>query len=159
MLVKRKCLHCGKEFYTHHWRINIGKGKFCCKNCYHIFSKGKHLSPQTEFKKGQKSYVSPEKRKYGKEHWNWKGGRYKSERGYILIIAPNHPNKTKQGYIRQHRLIVEQIIGRYLNKIEVVHHINGILDDNRPENLYLFNSHSEHEKFHKKSYQLISNII
>lgn len=69
-------------------------------------------------------------------------------RGYIWIFKPNHPNSTPNGYIREHRYVLEQKIGRYLKKSEVVHHLNGIKSDNRPENLELFFNQSKHIKFH-----------
>jgi hypothetical protein len=64
--------------------------------------------------------------------------------GYIYIHIPNHPNIKQSGYFAEHRYVVEQAIGRYLNKSEVVHHINHRKDDNRIENLALFGSAGMH---------------
>ena len=76
-------------------------------------------------------------------------GRIK-RKGYWCIYKPEHPLAQKQGYISEHRLIMEKHIGRYLKPEEVVHHINGIKDDNRIENLMLFANQKEHIKYHKK---------
>lgn len=65
--------------------------------------------------------------------------------GYIYIRMPKHPNAILGGYIAEHRLIIEKNIGRKLKSNEVVHHTNGIRDDNRIENLKLC-SQSEHCK-------------
>lgn len=67
-----------------------------------------------------------------------KGLTYKN--GYALKWAPDHPRENR-GRVREHILVVEEQIGRYLVKGENVHHKNGVRDDNRPENLELWVSH------------------
>jgi len=84
---------------------------------------------------------------------NWKGG-IKKDRNYILVNSPDHPYKNSYGYVYQHRLVIEEAIGRYLESEEVIHHINGNASDNRIENLMLFASQSEHLKYYKKQDKL-----
>ncbi len=83
---------------------------------------------------------------------NWNGlngyGHTKAHnRGYILAYAPKHPHAHKDGYIMLHTVIMERHIGRYLEKNEVVHHINHDRKDNRLENLQLMDKH-EHCVMH-----------
>ena len=68
---------------------------------------------------------------------HWSGGRIVDKDGYILILQKDHPHADSGGYVREHRLVMEGMIGRYLEPVEVVHHRNNIKDDNRPENLEL----------------------
>ena len=87
--------------------------------------------------------------KKGNKHWNWKGGRREGWHGYIFVYNPIHPNCNIRGYVREHRLIMEKYLGRYLTEDEVIHHKNGIKDDNRIENLSISNV-SEHIKAYFK---------
>ncbi len=76
----------------------------------------------------------------------WKGGQYKSK-GRIMVMMKTHPY-ARGGYIRKSRLVMEKMLGRYLKREEVVHHINKIVDDDSPDNLQLFPNQSIHAKFH-----------
>lgn len=67
--------------------------------------------------------------------------------GYRTVFFPSHPRASKEGYIMEHILIMENVIGRHLEKGEVIHHINRIRDDNRVENLQLMTV-SEHMRLH-----------
>ena len=87
------------------------------------------------------------KGKTGSESRGWKGGRHK-RLGYILVYSPNHPHKNATGYVREHRLIMEKHLSRFLKPEEKVHHINGIKDDNRIENLMLLPNKGEHTRIH-----------
>ena len=68
----------------------------------------------------------------------WKGGRSRHKAGYIVIRVPNHPRATKTNYVFEHILVMEELLGRHLRPEETVHHLNGVKDDNRPENLELW---------------------
>jgi hypothetical protein len=59
-------------------------------------------------------------------------------RGYVLIRAPEHPRASGSGYVFEHLLVAEEMLGRHLLPGETIHHRNGVRDDNRPENLELW---------------------
>lgn len=126
------CIDCGNKLGkgTYH-KIGINKR---CLSCWHKLL-----------------------REHPESHPNWKGGKNIDKSGYVLIYNPNHQFSNALGYIREHRLIAEKCLGRNLTKREVIHHINGVKNDNRPENLYLFKSDKEHRINENKV--MISNLI
>ena len=83
----------------------------------------------------------------GSSNCNYKGGRTIDSYGYVKILSPNHPFKDSKGYVKEHRLVMEQHLGRYLTKDEIVHHINEDKQDNRVENLQL-TDRTKHQNHH-----------
>lgn len=81
---------------------------------------------------------------FGDKPHNWKGGRFKRE-GYVFVLSRDHPFADAQGYVREHRLVMEKFLGRIIPRELVVHHINGIKTDNRIENLQLL-TQKEHRR-------------
>jgi len=91
--------------------------------------------------------------KRGTDTSNWRGGKRKHKDGYIEIWLPTHPNAHPNGYVFESHLVAEKALGRYLTKNEIVHHINGIKDDNRNSNL-LICTESYHQWLHNKMRRL-----
>ncbi len=63
--------------------------------------------------------------------------------GYIKIWSSDHPNKDSSGYVLEHRLVYEHYLyilfdeHVYIPDHMDVHHLNGVKDDNRIQNLQL----------------------
>ena len=95
--------------------------------------------------------------KRGKDCTVWKGGRCKTDDGYILIYVPREDRFYNMAncnhYVPEHRLIMAEHLGRCLNRSEIVHHLNGIRTDNRLINLALLNRNNHSSKTLLKSLQ------
>lgn len=84
----------------------------------------------------------------GPEAANWRGGRTRSGSGYVRIFKPDHPGANCNGYVYEHRYVMEQKLGRLLEKGELVDHIDRNRSNNHPDNLRLQPSRSAHVKDH-----------
>jgi hypothetical protein len=133
-MIKVNCLKCGKEFNARVGEVHKGFGKFCSRQCCWKFIR-KYDEFKTcpvcnqMFKPRLHTQVWCSKKCHGVV---MRGLTRKIDKdGYILVVDPNNPLR----YIREHRLVMQQYLGRILTVVEVIHHINGIRDDNRIENL------------------------
>lgn len=121
------------------------KGGKCNSSTVHSALLGREI-PIRDRRSAMALVLSKHKRRSykGHNHPQWKGGKFKASSGYIFILQPDHPYANIHGYVREHRLVMEKILGRYLLPSEIVHHKNAIKTDNRPENLQVFSSKAEH---------------
>lgn len=79
----------------------------------------------------------------------WKIERTISKGEYMYAVVPGHPNATKHGYVLEHRVVMENHLGRLLGPNELVHHLNGDRKDNSLKNLQVM-SREEHTRTHHR---------
>lgn len=81
---------------------------------------------------------------------NWRDGTTRRKDGRIEVSCPQHPHAYATGRVLRARLVAEwEILHRLLLPGEVVHHRNGVVDDDRPENLAVM-ANAEHTALHQR---------
>lgn len=65
----------------------------------------------------------------GMSSYMWKGGRYVNDSGYAMVYYPNHPRANHNGYVREHIISAERVLGKELPMKSVIHHPFGRKDD------------------------------
>ncbi len=88
----------------------------------------------------------------GKDNARWKGGRWKENNGYIVVNIGR--NKKR----REHSVVMENYLGRKLEPIELIHHIDGNKSNNNIENLFLC-SKSKHATLHKDMEKIVLDLF
>lgn len=73
----------------------------------------------------------------------WNGGVKLHSSGYVMLLMKGHHEADTNGYIFEHRYVMEQHLKRRLAPNEIVHHKNGIKIDNRLDNLQVM-TQAEH---------------
>ena len=131
----KTCPNCEKKFQVYYYRKDIAI--YCSNKCRNEARIGKYTKENNP---------------------NWKGGRFIDNNGYALIYHLNHPLVKTNGYIFEHRLVIERKLGRYLLPEEKCHHL-GAKDDNRLMMLMAFSSNSAHRRFHKDPSNVKSSEI
>lgn len=105
-------------------------------------------------KKRKYMYTDEWKEKVGASHrsekaYQWKGGRI-IQNGYIDILLEEKWPNGKKKYKREHRIVMENHLGRKLTRYEHVHHIDGNKVNNDIGNLMLFPNAKAHAEYHAK---------
>lgn len=146
------CEQCGEEFWNRHpqqfcsnaCRVKFDTGKCrkqepprVCPICETLFER----TPRRPWRKtcGNTKCVRALRDQHpgylsGPDHPNWVGGtRYQTKAGYVMVYVGQGLDSRLE-----HRVVMEEILGRPLEQYEEVHHRNAIRNDNRPENLELW---------------------
>jgi hypothetical protein len=114
-------------------RIPFMMVEIICQNC------GKKFKARPSSKRKHCSLKCREQKQYHK--------RFERDDGYVMIYVGG-----KKKYKLEHRIIMEQQLGRILLDNEIVHHKNGIRNDNRKENLELIDVYG-HNIYHGKEHR------
>lgn len=130
--IEVKCYQCEKRIYIPPSK-KIWAKHFCGEECRRAWLSGER-SKELNILGHSKGHKAPHLTKLNKE------------RNPKLALEPDAAIRGTYA-AKQHRRLMEKIIGRKLKPDEDVHHINGIRDDNEPKNLMVM-KHSDHLRLH-----------
>jgi len=150
------CPVCGKQFIRNKKHILRVTTSVCSQQCNGVL-RAKALVGHEHKGRGNWSDESKQAlvtRMSGDTNPSWKGGiTYIKKKGnykhpkYVKCPGKYISMARPDGFVAEHRLVVAMQLNRLLERIEVVHHINGDTRDNRIENLMLFKSNKDHKLY------------
>lgn len=156
---KSKCVRCKELFFPTYRRRSEKPQAFCSRRCFLLNRWGDPVALQCR-SCGKAINAGNRKRVFcsfdcrvqsqiGKRRETSAiayglGGRY------LAWLTPLHPFADSKGYVMEHRLVMERYLGRFLEKGEVVHHIDENPRNNVIENLRLMTK-EDHDKHHSVS--------
>lgn len=145
--ISRRCAwsKCRKTFGT---KPSLKHVRYCSYDCCWAARRWAYRGKRNPYF-GKTHSVEVTAKMRGPNHHNWQGGRFRHPEGYVYVLRREHPRANRGGYVYEHILVAEGMTGRTLTKGEVVHHINGVKHDNRPENLLVFKTNQEHLAHHR----------
>lgn len=152
-MVKTSCFFCKKTIYKYPSQIKRHKHQFCDINCRSEWNKtlSGYWLGKTMSKEARQNMSANHADFSGSKNGRWKGGKRIDKDGYVLVLKKDHPFADYHGYVREHRLEMEKYLGRYLKPEENVHHVDKNKQNNKIDNLKLYASTSEHQKYHYHS--------
>jgi len=155
-MITSVCQHCGKKFQHYPSK----QRKYCSLSCattarnltdanpsYHRDISGEK-NPM--YGKGRSGPDNPMYGKRKEEAPRWNGGRKTRPDGYAFVVVdddypnPSYVKPSGTKYALEHRVIMEDCLGRRLEPEEVVHHRDGDPSNNDIANLQLFENQAEH---------------
>lgn len=128
-IVQRHCDVCGRLYETFKWKLARGWGRTCGGSC------AAKMGARSRENKGPKWRKAPRE-------------TLRFNNGYKMRKVPSHPHADSQGYVMEHRLVAEMMLGRYLDPAKVVHHLDHDKTNNSPFNLAVFANNGDHIRFH-----------
>ncbi|WP_295216362.1 HNH endonuclease [Ruminococcus sp.] len=144
--IEMYCDFCGVEIYR--YPSQIKRHNFCSRKCLGDFS-SKLKNPEKYDELKDLSGASENMKRI-----NGRLNKHRMTLSVRLKIRNAHLNSGEsKAYAKylgeaEHRVVAEKIMGRKLEKGEVVHHVDGNKRNNSPENLMVFSSQREHAKWH-----------
>lgn len=150
-MVDVQCSVCQKKFSTQACWIKRVKEPMCSRTC-----NGKRRWMKTLRHAGfrnPKGTLPPAAGREGSENYAWKGGvTFKRNKGnyigpkYVRCPVEFLAMARTDGYVMEHRLVMAVQLGRCLQRVEVVHHIDHNTRNNAPDNLELFPNNAAHKR-------------
>lgn len=164
MPVQITCRQCGKKMQVPPSRAK--RTVYCSRTCYGLWMAANMTGAKairygrmhTTASRQKMADSQRAKGRIGPKSATWKGGRYLSN-GYVMVklntlqqaeqtLFRSMASRNDHSYIPEHRLVMARSLGRALLPTEIVHHHNGVKDDNRLDNLELHESNGAHRMKH-----------